>query len=166
MRHRSIFITFIFLAGFAAIAGQRAGHAGEAQDEAGKVYREAHKLILDEKFPAAIQALETFLQKYSSSDWSDDARFWMCFAREKTEPSAEKAFNCYQKFIQSNPKSKWINDAKMNMVQIAHQLAKEGKPHYEQQVRSFAAKGEGEIEMAVFAALLDIGDEGALARVM
>jgi HEAT repeat protein len=167
MRHRSILLFFIVLSGFlGVVAPLEASRSGEAQDEAGKAYREAHKLILDEKFPAAIQALETFIQKYRSSDWSDDARFWICFAREKTEPSAEKAFDCYQKFVQSNPKSEWINDAKMNMVQIAHQLAKEGKPEYGQQVRSFAAKGEGEIEMAVFAALLDIGDEGALARVM
>jgi HEAT repeat protein len=162
MISRTVLLSWITLA---ALLPARI-HAEQAQDAAGQAYRAAHKLVLEEKYPAAIEALQGFLARYSASDWSDDARFWICFSRDKMEPSLEKSFDCYQKFIQSNPKSEWVDDAKMNMVRVAHELAKQGKPQYEEQVRSFAAKEDDEIAIQVLAALLDIGDEGSLAKVM
>jgi HEAT repeat protein len=135
-------------------------------DAAGQAFRAAHKLILEEKYAAGIQALQAFLDKYRSSDWDAEARFWICYATEKTAPSPEKSLECYQGFIQTNPHSRWVNDAKMNMVRIAHQLAKEGKPQYEQQVRPFAEEADNEIEMTALAALLDLGDEKSLAKVL
>ena len=162
MWRRLMTVSFIILTTFPVLPQVWATE----QDAAGQAYRAAYKLILDEKYPEAIQALQAFLEKHGSSDMSDDARFWICFAREKTEPSAEKSFECYQSFIQSNPKSRWAKDAKMNMVRIAHQLAREGKPQYEQQVRPFEAAAESEIQLTVLAALLDMGDAESLTKVL
>jgi HEAT repeat protein len=54
----------------------------------------------------------------------------------------------------------------MNMVRIAHQLARAGQPQYEEKVKSFGGQSGDDIELAVLMALLDIGDEGALAKVL
>jgi HEAT repeat protein len=135
-------------------------------DATGQAYRAAYKLIVEEKYSAGIQALQAFLEKHRSSNWDAEARFWICYATEKTEASPEKSFECYQKFIQTNSGSRWANDARINMVRIAHQLAKEGKPQFEQQVRPFAETADNEIEMTALAALLDLGDEQSLAKVL
>jgi HEAT repeat protein len=162
MRHQFVLLSGILL----ALCRVFPLHAAESQDAAGQDYRAAYKLVLDGKYPEAIQGLQSFLAKHGSSGWADDARFWICFAMEKTESSPEKSFDCYERFVQANLKSEWVDDAQMNMVRIAHELARQGKPQYEEKVRSFAESDEGEIEMAVLAALLDMGDEASLSRVL
>jgi HEAT repeat protein len=136
------------------------------QEESARAYREANKLILEEKWGDAIRSFQSLTQKFPKSDWVDDADFWICYATERTEPSPEKAFECYQRFLQTRPKSEWVNDAKLNMVRIAHQLAKLGKTEYEQKIRPFRDTGDQEVESAVLIALLDMGDEGSLAAVL
>lgn len=136
------------------------------QEESARAYREANKLILEEKWGDAIRSLQGLTQKFPKSDWVDDAEFWICYATERIEPSAEKAFECYQRFLQARPKSEWVNDAKLNMVRIAHQLAKSGKTEYEQKIKPFRDTGDHEVESAVLVALLDMGDEGSLAAVL
>ena len=160
---RSLLLGFVFLLGPPSHDPVK---AMTPQEESGKAYREAYKLILEEKWADAIKSLESLVQKFPASDWADDAHFWLCYARERTESSPERSFECYGKFVNGKPKSEWANDAKMNMVRIARQLAKAGKPQYEEKIKALRDVSDGEIESAVLIALLHMGDDASLATVM
>jgi HEAT repeat protein len=160
---RFLLLGFVFLV---AAPSDESVKAMTPQEESGKAYREAYKLVLEEKWADAIKSLENLVQRFPESAWADDAHFWLCYARERTDSSPEKSFECYDKFVQGRPKSEWANDAKMNMVRVGRQLAKAGKPQYEEKIKALRDVGDSEIESAVLIALLDMGDDASLATVI
>jgi HEAT repeat protein len=160
---RSLLLGFVFLL---AVPSNEPVKAMTPQEESGKAYREAYKLILEEKWGDAIKSLESLVQKFPESAWADDAHFWLCYARERTDASPERSFECYERFVHGKPKSEWANDAKMNMVRIGRQLAKSGKPQYEEKIKALRDVSDSEIESAVLIALLDMGDDASLATVI
>ncbi|GAI64503.1 unnamed protein product, partial [marine sediment metagenome] len=50
--------------------------------------------------------------------------------KEKLDHPLEEVFDCYQDFIKSYAESKWVDDAKSNLIRIGHQLAKSGMLEY------------------------------------
>ena len=94
------------------------------QDEDAKAYKSAYKLVMDEDWAAAAQSLDAFVSTYPQSAYVDDARFWRCYVKEKTEESSEEVFNCFQDFINTYPNSKWTDDARKKLITVASRLAK------------------------------------------
>jgi len=131
-------------------------------EQAAKAYQQAYNIVLDEKWKDAIKALEEVERQYSKSDWADDARFWMCYSKEKIGEKFEDVFQDYQNFIERYPKSKWVNDAKKNMILLSTQLAAEGKERYETIIRDMQKSDEDEIVLSALYALQRMGDDEAL----
>ena len=75
----------------------------EVQDKAAQTYQTAYNHILDENWKEAVNALEKVINTYPKSQWVDDARYWQCYATQKLDNDLEKAFKCYQNFIEKYP---------------------------------------------------------------
>ncbi len=135
---------------------------GKIHEEAAKAYQQAYNIVLDEKWKDAIKALEEVERQYSRSDWADDARFWMCYSKEKIGETFEDVFQDYKDFIKRYPRSKWVNDAKKNMILLGTKLAAEGKQRYSTIIRDMQKSDEDEIVLSALFALQRMGDEEAL----
>jgi HEAT repeat protein len=134
----------------------------DEQDDVAKAYKEAYKLVLAEEWQKSIAALDAFIKAHSKSRYVDDARFWQCYAREKTGEDLESVFQCYNNFVETYPKSKWTDDARSNMVRIGHKLAKMGKSEYKALVQAIEKDEDEDINLTALYALQNTGDEKAL----
>lgn len=100
------------------------------KDQLTQAYQDAYGLILDEKWAKARQAFEEFLKRYGQqrgNRYVDDARFWICYAMEKSKLPDAEVFKAYHQFIQDHSRSKWEDDAKANLIKIGRRLAAKGK---------------------------------------
>ena len=129
-------------------------------------YKQAYSLVLEEKWAAAKTAMDELVRQFPKSAWVDDARFWSCYAMEKTGQSQETVFKCYQKFVDEHPESEWADDAKSNMIRLAQGLAKAGKPEYQTIIESYEDAAEDDIKLTALYALQNIGDEEALKTIL
>ncbi len=106
-------------------------------------YKQAYALVLEEKWAPAKTAMDDLVRQFPKSAWVDDARFWSCYALEKTGQSPETVFKCYQKFVGENPGSEWADDAKSNMIRLAQGLAKAGQARIPDDHRVLRGRGRG-----------------------
>jgi HEAT repeat protein len=136
------------------------------EEDADQIYQKAYNLILDKKWNEASELFQTLIEKYPKSSRVDGARFWQCYASEKRESSLEKAYACYESFIEKFPSSKWVNDAKANMLRIAQELVKQGKAEYKGYAEGMQANENDEIAMAALFALQGRGDERAFKAII
>lgn len=134
--------------------------------EESKAYKNAYSLILKEEWKQASKAFETFVGTYPYSHYADDARFWLCYCKEKLGQDPEWVFNCYRDFIKNNKHSKWTDDARSNMIRIGHQLVKSGKKEYEAAVKRFKKDQDVDVKLAALHALEDIGDRESLETII
>jgi len=167
MNLRNLRLTFmISILLFSLVVSSPALSAVDVQEKDLKAYKQAYNLILGEKWEQAEKALSKFVSMHRRSAWADDARFWMCYAKEKLDHPLEDVFSCYQKFIKAYSSSKWVDDAKANLVRIGHVLSKRGKPEYEAILKSMQENEEEEVKLAALYALEDMGDEQALEAII
>lgn len=143
--------------------------AGAQDDPAAPLYREAYRQVLDEKWPAAAQAMESLLATYPKSAWADDAQFWHCYAREKAgdegPASLEASFRCYLALVRERPSSDWADDGKRALARLAGNLAEKGRPQFRDQLDGLDASPDEDL-FPVLMALADIGDERAVATIV
>ena len=119
MNQRYLRLTFmILILLFSLVVFSPASTPVDTQERDAKAYQKAYNLILQEKWEQAEKALSQFVRTYRRSAWVDDARFWMCYAKEKMDHPLEDVFSCYQNFIKAYSSSKWVDDAKANLVRI------------------------------------------------
>ena len=100
------------------------------QDQLTQAYQDAYGQILDEKWAQARKAFDEFLKRYGQqrgNRYVDDARFWICYAMEKSKRSDEEVFEAYHQFIQEFANSNWLDDAKANLIKIGRRLAAKSK---------------------------------------
>ena len=140
--------------------------ATQAQEQAAAVYQSAYELVLDEEWSRAATALKDFLQQYPRSDWTDDAEFWKCYVQDKQGRSDEEAFGCYQAFVDDYDDSRYVDDARGNMVQLGQRLARSGKREYMTIIEGMQAEGDEELKLTALDALWQMGDERALDAVL
>ncbi len=91
-----------------------------------EAYQEAYRYILDERWDQARRAFGEFVEEYSdqlSAGYIDDARFWLCYSMEKLEMPDEEVFEAYHQFIQEFTESRWLDDARANLLEIGRRLA-------------------------------------------
>lgn len=128
---------------------------------ANEAYKKAYGLVLEGRWQEANVALEQFLEENKRSKWTDDAEFWLCYIASRNESNKEKAYQCFAQFVQNFPKSSYRADAEAEMVSLARDLVKAGKPEYEDKVRVLRQSQEKETTLMVLSALRDIGDDQA-----
>jgi len=137
--------------------------AGVSQDsKVGEAYQKAYNLVLDKKWIEAQKELDAFIDKYPRTSYSDGARYWKCYVREKKGDPAEEVFKAYQEFVKSYSHSKWVDDAKTSMIRIGSQLAKTGKSEYEAIVKGMQEGEDEDVKLAALYALRNTGDEKSL----
>ncbi|MCU0244498.1 MAG: hypothetical protein MUE80_07090, partial [Acidobacteria bacterium] len=144
---KRIFAAAVLVFGLGAASAALAAEVPTGQEKDAIAYKQAYALVLEEKWAAAKTAMDEVVRQFPKSAWLDDARFWSCYALEKTGQAAETVFKCYQKFVEGNPGSEWADDAKSNMIRLAHALAKAGKPEYEAVIESFEDAAEDDIRV-------------------
>ena len=137
-----------------------------AQETASKAYEKAYGYIIDEKWTEALAAFDAYVKKYTKSDFTDAAHYWLCYSRDKTGEDLESVYDCYRTFIKDYPKSKWAKDAQANMVKIASQLSREGKTAYEKDVKGMDKSEDDDVKLAALYALVNMGSEKSLATVI
>src|SRR5271169_4270956 len=130
-----------------------------AQETSSKAYQQAYAYILSEQWPEAQKAFGDFLDRFPKSNFADAAHYWQCYTRDKMGEDQESVFKCYQDFISSFPKSKWVKDAKANLVKSGYDLVKQGKQQYASIVKGLEGSDDEEVKLAALYALGDIGNE-------
>jgi len=98
-----------------------AGGAREAGDEAPDdpafaTYREGYSKILNEEWEAARQIFEELRVRYPKSRYADDAQYWAAYALMHTDRS--RALDAYRIFIRQNPRSRYVDDAIVDLVEL------------------------------------------------
>jgi len=99
-------------------------------DQVTQAYQDAYGQILDEKWAQARKAFEEFLKRYGQqrgNRYVDDARFWICYAMEKSKLPDAEVFEAYHQFIQDHSRSEWEDDAKANLITIGRRLSAKSK---------------------------------------
>src|SRR5437867_3938097 len=140
--------------------------AARAQETASKAYEKAYGYVLGEKWKDALGAFDAYVRKYTKSDFTDAAHYWLCYSRDKMGENPEQVFDCYRTFIKEYPKSKWAKDAQANMVKIASVLSHEGKPQYKDILKSLDAHEDEDVKLAALYALANMGSEKALSTLV
>ncbi len=157
-------LTAVVLAAALLLAAGPAARAAETgDDQAAAAYRAAYSLILDEKWPEAGQAFADLVKRFPKGEWTDDAEFWACYARDRQGEAADKTFACYEELIRRYPDSEWSDDARRNLVALAKRLSAQGKPEFLDKVKRFRDDdSENDTLLAVLAALGHVGDDRSL----
>jgi len=143
--------------------------AAGTKKEITEAYQVAYSLILEEKWKEARQALEEFLRQYAKTRYTDDARFWLCYAMEKLSLPDEEVFEAYQLFIQEFPRSKWEDDAKGNLISIGRRLVGSGrkeKAQYGPILEDLQQDADLEVAMEALYGLRRKGDKSSLQTVI
>jgi tetratricopeptide (TPR) repeat protein len=171
MNKRIVITIALALTLAAGAAGTAFAAALATEDPAGQekdaiAYKQAYALVLEEKWAAAKTAMDELVRQFPKSAWVDDARFWSCYALGQTGRDPEAVFKCYRKFVDENPGSEWVDEAKSNMVRLAHSLYRAGKPQYQTIIESYEDAAEDDIKLTALYALQNIGDESALKTIV
>ena len=72
------------------------GAAAQDNGESAQIYRQGYNLVLDEDWQGAITAFDQFMERFPAGDWSDDAGFWRCYARQQLDHPAAEVFDCFE----------------------------------------------------------------------
>ena len=137
-----------------------------AQEPDAIAYETAYGNILNENWKTDEREMAEILKKYPKSYLVDDACFWQCYAQSKMSNSLEKSVMCYENFIKTYPKSRWVNDAEMNLVSAAKILAGQGKRDYEAFIRKYEHDSDMELKLSALHALMNMDDEKATTVIL
>ncbi|KPK91895.1 hypothetical protein AMJ80_07005 [bacterium SM23_31] len=133
-------------------------------------YNQANKLILEEKWQDAHDAMLKFIERYPKSSYVDDAEYWKCYAQEKlagnTVPELGKTFEAYETFVEKYPDSKWVDDAQANMIRLGLYLADLGNENYMLKVQQLQKAQNDEIALAALYALGNADEKTVLPPLM
>ena len=132
--------------------------------EAKKAYEKAYNLILDEKWNEADYALQEYLSVFNQ--YTDAASYWQCYTYERMNEDLEKAFQCYENFIQKYPTSTWIDEAQAATVNLATQLAQLGITQYKDIINNFQDDENDDIKLSALYALRNMNDEKSLSALI
>ena len=142
------------------------GLYAQTTEDAQKAYQNAYSFILNEQWEKAVTALDKVIEKHNKSQWIDDAEFWQCYAREKLGRNLEDVYQCYEHFIETYDDSKFVDDAKNNMVRIGELLVKQGKPQYKNTIEAMQKDEDEDVVLSALMALQHMGDDKGLPVIL
>ena len=102
------------------------GLYGQTGMKAGKLYQEARRYTLNQKWTKALELFQKMLDQYRSAAFSDEVRFWTGYCLEKTEETEIEAFIVFQDLIDLYPKSTWKDDAVMHQIRLSEKIVQKG----------------------------------------
>jgi len=150
----------------APLAGTAQAASTSPDTATGARYRDAYRLILEERWREAITELDAFIAASPSSEWVDDAAFWRCYALERSGADPAAALDCFEKIERDHPGSEWVDDARRSVVQVARRLAREGRPEYLDRVTAEVESPGSDELLTILAALADVGDEASVTAIL
>ncbi|UCD38976.1 MAG: HEAT repeat domain-containing protein [Fidelibacterota bacterium] len=143
--------------------------SNEERKQIAQAYKAAYALILGEVWQDALTTLEAFLAQYGTNSYTDDARFWICYAMERLDYPDTELFEVYHKFIQEFENSQWTDDAKANLFKIGQRLVQKNRKNREQYgpiVDELKQDYDNEVMIHTLYVLRRIRDEQSLAAVL
>lgn len=138
------------------------------RQEIAQAYQEAYALILEEKWAEAREALDSFLEKFKDTRYTDDARFWICYALDKSGMPEEEIFDAYYQFIQEFADSKWRDDAKANLIILGRKLSaksKKARTQYGPILEQLEQEYKVQVAIATLSRLKDVEAKNALQAI-
>ncbi len=138
----------------------------EAQKEAAELFQRGYNQVLEENYQEGAQTLREVISRFPKSGWLDDSRFWLCYVQGRQQPGSEEALRCFEEFVGKHPRSKFVNDAHAQMIEIGQELVRQGQPEYADKVRSMRESQEEELTVLALRALADIGDEESVETIV
>ncbi|UCH09680.1 MAG: HEAT repeat domain-containing protein, partial [Fidelibacterota bacterium] len=141
----------------------------EERQQIVEAYKSAYALILGEAWSEALTTLEAFLSQYGSNSYTDDARFWICYAMERLNYPDTEVFEAYYAFIQEFEGSQWTDDAKANLFKVGQRLVEKNRKNREQYgpiVDELKQDYENEVMIHTLFVLRRIRDEQSLEAVL
>jgi hypothetical protein len=90
--------------------------AGDQDDPAYGMYKEAYDLILRERWEEARKKFRALLGKYPESEYRDDADYWTAYSWRDTD--SRKAVAEYKRFLKEHKESRYFDDALADMDQL------------------------------------------------
>lgn len=136
-----------------ALAGENTDNNAEK-----KAYEDAYKLISEQDWSKAVQAMQSFIEKYPKSTYRDDAGYWYCYALENSGDDSENSYDCYDRFNDEFKDSVWVKTAKSRMIVLSKKLEKLGKVEFTENLEALKENGNTEI---VIEAIYAIGERGS-----
>lgn len=113
--------------------------------------KQAKKLIHEKEWYRAGQLLKRLNNRFFGAGAPAEALYWLSYCLEKQGEEFE-AFNYINRLIESHPKSRWLDDARMLRVRISADLVKEGFPKYRRYIEeAVQASGDDAIDLKMVA---------------
>ncbi|MEE8587624.1 MAG: HEAT repeat domain-containing protein [Acidobacteriota bacterium] len=139
---------------------------GEVQKEAAELFQRGYSQVLGENYQEGVQTLREVINRFPKSGWVDDSQFWLCYAQGRQQPGSKEAFGCFEKFVEEHQRSKFVDDAQAQMIEIGQELVRQGQPEYADKVRSMRESQDDELAVLALRALADIGDEESIQAIL
>jgi hypothetical protein len=98
--------------------------------EAERLYMEAKKKCLEQKWGEAVGLFKKLTEDFSLSRYGDDALFWMGYCEERIPEKQQDAFDTFGRLIKIYPNSSWTDDAMIHQVKISERFLLSGKNEY------------------------------------
>lgn len=98
--------------------------ASNSGDSAMNLFREARELIENENWKQAEKTFRTFIRDFPKHENVDAAMYWRAFSLKKLGKLRE-ADEAAKKLIESNPTSRWAEDARALRTEVAGQTGNE-----------------------------------------
>ncbi len=93
----------------ATITGVQILYAGQENERERTAFNEGYSMVLNKQWQTAVEHLQTFINNYPESRYTDDAAYWQAYALKHID--REKSAEAYRSFIEQHPGSKYIDDA-------------------------------------------------------
>jgi hypothetical protein len=110
----------------------------------------------------AITLYNSIIQNDPLGEYADDAHFWLAYCKEKIPGQQESAFQYYELLRQNFPDSKWVDDATVNQISLAEDLARSGKKQYRKFLKEMLIHPNEDIRNMAALSLGRLGERKAL----
>lgn len=95
---------------------KRTAAARQSDDPASGMYKKAYEMILKERWDEARKALRELAGKYPSSEYRDDAEYWIAYSWRESD--ADRAMKAYRDFLRNYRESSYFDDALADLDQM------------------------------------------------
>lgn len=136
--------------------------ASQSDAEIQRIYQQAMEQCIAQKWDAALDAFRTLTENYPSSQYHDDAYFWIGYCLEKKPDSKMEAFLAYDDLKQKYPESLWVDDAILHQISLAENFVRQGQMQYLDFLHTQLGNTASNIRQQAAISLGKLGDKEAI----
>lgn len=168
-----LFVVFTLCACFLTFARfSPRGNESPGEKEVQVIFQNARKKIYKKEWQQAVFEFKKIAAEFSDSKYIDDSLYWLGYSLNKLSKSSgnfEKQLNLQKEALdrletlrKRFPSSKWADDAKVLIIEIAEDLAGKGLDQYKKYISDSALEEQDrDIKMTAIASLLRTDREKA-----